>query len=100
MRNLSEYPERRKYVFQITKSLIKEFDLICNSSKLSCLVRVMAWMLRFISNIRSRVSNVVVTHQSINLQADEIKATEILCIRLTQKTYFSTEYNCLIKTLH
>ena len=68
MRNLSEYPERRKYVFQITKSLIKEFDLICNSSNLSHLVRVMAWMLRFISNTRAKVSNLIVTHQSINLQ--------------------------------
>ena len=87
-------PERRKSAFVVNKEILTEFNLISQCSSFYHLLRVMAWLLRFISNSRSSHLKSSV-NSSPYLLANEILNAEITCIKLTQMIFFKEEYKCL-----
>ena len=93
--DLSQCPERRKSAFVVHKEIIVEFNLISQCSSFHRLRRVMAWMVRFISNSRSRASKLPTVNSTFVLLANEILEAKILFTKLTQMCYFREEYKCL-----
>ena len=76
----SEHSERRKTAFSVSKNSFEDCPLITRFSSYTRLIRVLAWMLRFISKIRPKVTRKP-SPTSLHLLASEVKNTEFLCIR-------------------
>ena len=75
----------------VMKNPIVEPEIISAFSTFNRLIRVVSWIRRFVSNVRSRMAKTT-TVCSENLLVSELKETEIMCIKLTQLAYFSKEY--------
>ena len=80
--DISSCPERRKSAFVVNRKISIEFSLVSQSSSFNHLIRVMAWVKRFITKSRSKASNSLFIYNHV-LSAHEILEAEILCIKLT-----------------
>ena len=85
----------------LMKRSIVEPEIISRFSAFNRLIRVVSWIRRFVSNIRSRITKTTTT-LSEYLLASEIRDTKIMCFKLTQMAYYSSKYLDLyrVKSLH
>ena len=92
--NTNECSERRKTALEVSKeeSIIGECPLITRFLSYNRLIRVLAWMLRFITKIRPKALRKP-SPTTLHLLASEVRNTEFLCVRFTQELHFSREYS-------
>ena len=72
--NPNECSERRKTALIVTKTIAEECPLITRFSSYSRLIRVLAWMLRFIAKVRSKFTRST-SPTTLHLLAAEVKNT-------------------------